>query len=64
LEIKRSLSAKPEKGFYLACEDLKPQHRFLANSGNERYPISPGFDAIGLTEMARLLAALQESVSW
>ena len=58
LEIKRSLSAKPEKGFYLACEDLKPQHRFLVNSGNERYPINPGFDAIGLTDMARLLAAL------
>ena len=46
LEIKRSLSAKPEKGFYLACEDLKPQHRFLVISGNERYPINPGFDAI------------------
>lgn len=58
LEIKRSLSAKPEKGFYLACEDLKPQHRFLVVSGNERYPINPGFDAIGLTDMARLLAAL------
>jgi len=58
LEIKRSLSAKPEKGFYLACEDLKPQHRFLVVSGNERYPINPGFDAIGLTDMSRLLAAL------
>jgi predicted AAA+ superfamily ATPase len=58
LEIKRSLSAKPEKGFHLACEDLKPKHRFLINSGNERYPISSELEAIGLTEMARILAAL------
>jgi predicted AAA+ superfamily ATPase len=58
LEIKRSLSAKPEKGFHLACEDLKPQHRFLVNSGNDRYPIGRGLDAIGLAEMAGLLARL------
>jgi predicted AAA+ superfamily ATPase len=58
LEIKRSLSAKPAKGFYLACEDLKPQHRFLVNSGSERYPISPGLDAIGLVQMASILASL------
>jgi hypothetical protein len=28
LEIKRSRTAKPDKGFYLACEGLKPRHRF------------------------------------
>jgi predicted AAA+ superfamily ATPase len=28
LEIKRSLTSKPEKGFYLACEDLKPRKDF------------------------------------
>jgi uncharacterized protein len=58
IEIKRGLSAKPEKGFYLACEDLKPKHRFLIHSGGERYPIVPGVDATGLTEIARMLAAL------
>ncbi len=59
LEIKRGLSAKPEKGFHIACEDLKPKRRFLVNSGSERYPIGPGLDAIGLVEMARMLAGLQ-----
>ena len=49
---KRSLSAKPGKRLYLACEDLKPRHRFLVNSGSARYPITPDLDAIGLTEMA------------
>lgn len=58
LDIKRSLSAKPAKGFYLACEDLKPQRRFLVNSGSERYPIAPGLDAVGLLEMAGILASL------
>lgn len=57
-DIKRGLSAKPEKGFYVACEDLKPQHRFLVNSGRGRHPISPGLDAIGLVEMAGMLASL------
>jgi predicted AAA+ superfamily ATPase len=57
-DIKRGLSARPEKGFHLACEDLKPDQRFLVNSGTERYPISAGLDAIGLGEMAATLAAL------
>jgi len=58
VEIKRSLSAKPGKGFYIACEDLKPDRRFLVNAGSDRYPIRDGVDAIGLAEMAALLAAL------
>ena len=58
MKIKRSRSAKPEKGFYPACDDLKPTHRFLVNSGGERYPIGPGLDAIGVTELAGVLASL------
>jgi hypothetical protein len=57
-DIKRGLSAKPEKGFYIACGDLKPHRQFLVNSGRERYPIAPGLDAIGVTEMAGMLASL------
>ncbi|HME01264.1 MAG TPA: DUF4143 domain-containing protein [Terriglobia bacterium] len=37
-DIKRSLSAKPEKGFYLAAGDLKADHQFPVNPGRERYP--------------------------
>ena len=36
IEIKRGLSARPEKGFHIACEDLKPARRFVVNSGKER----------------------------
>jgi hypothetical protein len=58
LEIKRSPSAKPERGFHFTCDDLNPRRRFLINSGDERYPIGPGLEAVGLTAMAGILAAL------
>ena len=58
IEVKRGLSARPEKGFFLACEDVKPKRRFVVNSGTERYAISQGVEAIGLKEMASLLSAL------
>jgi predicted AAA+ superfamily ATPase len=57
-EIKRSASAKPAKGFYLAVQDLKPDRQFLVHSGSASYPISAGLDAIGLPEMAAMLAKL------
>ena len=58
IEIKRGLSAKPEKGFFIACDDIKPSKRFVVNSGTERYRISDGVEAIGLHELASMLAAL------
>jgi len=58
IEIKRSLSGRPEKGFYIACEDLKPDKRFVVNAGLERYPLDVDITAIGLPELARTLAAL------
>ncbi|MGA3323099.1 MAG: ATP-binding protein [Terriglobia bacterium] len=58
IEIKRGLATRPQKGFFTACEDVKPAQRFIVNSGTERYPISEGVDAISLHEMASTLAAL------
>jgi predicted AAA+ superfamily ATPase len=58
IEIKRGLSARPEKGFFIACEDLKPARRFVVNSGTERYPVNADTEAIGLRELAGMLAAL------
>lgn len=59
IEIKRGLSARPAKGFYVACEDLKPERCFVVNSGSERYPVSAGVEAIGVTELAAMLAELR-----
>ncbi len=55
IEIKRSLSAKPKKGFYNACEDIQPHKSFVVYAGDERYPISVGVEAIGLSEMSQIL---------
>jgi len=58
IEIKRSLAGRPEKGYYIACQDLKPDRRFLVNAGSGHYPIDAEITAIGLHELAAMLAAL------
>ena len=39
-EIKRSLSPQPGRGFWSACEDVRPQHAYIVYPGTEPYPIS------------------------
>lgn len=56
VDIKRGLSATPTKCFQNASEDLKPQRSFIVYSGEERYPIAKDVEAIGVRDMASLLA--------
>ena len=58
VEVKRSRVAKPDRGFYEACADLKPARRFVVHGGLERYPISADIEAIGLRELAETLSQL------
>lgn len=58
IEIKRGLTAKPERGFYNSLEDLQPKKAFVVHSGSDCYPLSDGVEAIGLREMAQELARL------
>ncbi len=58
IDIKRGISTSPEKGFYLACEDVEPAKRFAVNSGRGQHAINKDTQVIGVTEMARLLASL------
>ena len=58
IEIKRGLSSRPGKGFFIACDDLEVARRFVVNSGGERFEISSGVEVIGVREMAATLAAL------
>lgn len=55
IEIKRALSAKPAKGFYLACEDIQPTRSFVVYAGSERYPVSEDVQAVGVLEMVQML---------
>ncbi|MDE3016775.1 MAG: ATP-binding protein [Pseudomonadota bacterium] len=58
IEVKLGLTAKPERGFYNSLEDLQPKKAFVVHSGNDRYPIAEGIEAISLHELAEELAAL------
>lgn len=58
IEIKRGLTGRPEKGFYSACQDLKPDRRFVVNAGSGHYPIDAETQAIGVRNVAEVLAAL------
>lgn len=55
IEIKRGLTARPEKGFHQACEDIQPARRFLVYSGEQRYPATADTEALGIKEMAETL---------
>ena len=58
IEIKRSLTPKVEKGFHLACEDLRPERRLLVYPGTEAFPLPHGIEALSLTALAEELAAI------
>jgi len=55
IEIKRSLKPSVKKGFHSACEDLRPQRKFLVYPGYEHYPTSNGVEVTGLQKMAQEL---------
>lgn len=59
IEVKHGLSAHPAKGFFLACDDLKPSRRYVVHSGTDRYKVAKGLEAIGLRDLAALLASLK-----
>jgi predicted AAA+ superfamily ATPase len=55
IEIKRSKSARLDRGFHHARADLKPERSFVVYAGDERYPIGQDIEAIGLHELAEIL---------
>jgi uncharacterized protein len=55
IEIKRGLTPKVEKGFYLACEDIRPTRRFVIYPGTERFALRADVDAVPLATAMREL---------
>ncbi|MHB0991349.1 MAG: ATP-binding protein [Burkholderiales bacterium] len=55
IEIKRSPAPKLERGFYIACADLKPTRKFVVYPGTERYRIAADIEAIPLILLVREL---------
>jgi len=58
IEVKRGATGRPERGFHIACDDLRPNRRFVVNAGEDRYPLSPELEAIGVGGLATELGAL------
>ena len=58
IEIKLGFTPRPGKGFFIACEDLKPARRLVVNGGDENYPLRDGVEVIGLLQLVQELAAL------
>ncbi len=56
IEIKRSSAPKPERGFYEACKDVNPTHRYVVYPGEEQFSLSHGVYAIGLYALIKELA--------
>lgn len=57
IEIKLNRSPQVSKGFHMACNDLKPQKKFLIYSGKDQYPIGNGITVISLREMIALITS-------
>jgi len=58
IEIKRGLAAGVDRGFHHARADLQPDRSFVIYSGETRYPMSQEVEAIGVHELAGMLAEL------
>ena len=59
VEIKRSSAPKLERGFHLACADLKPARRFVVYPGADRFPLDAETEVLGLAELGKRLQALK-----
>lgn len=55
IEIKRSMTPSPEKGFAIACDDLQITQRYVVYPGTESFALHQGAQAMGLGDLVALL---------
>ena len=53
IEIKRSSAPVLSKGFYIACDDIKADKRFVVYGGSENFSMGNDITAIPLTELMK-----------
>lgn len=57
IEIKRTSTPKVSKGFYGACEDLRPTRRLVVHAGQDSFPLPNGVEAVSLPKMLAVVAS-------
>jgi predicted AAA+ superfamily ATPase len=57
IEIKRGLAPKIERGFHLACDDVRPGRRLVVYSGTERFALTDAVEAVSLVDSCKELTA-------
>ena len=57
VEVKLGLAPALSRGFHSAKQDVQPAKSFVVYSGDERYPLAKDVEAIGLKDLAALLAS-------
>jgi len=62
VEIKRSLTPTPGRGFHSALADLAPRRALVVYPGAESYRLAPSVQAIGLTELCNQAQARSQGV--
>lgn len=55
IEIKRNSTPSLSKGFYIACDDIKADKRFVVYAGAEKFSIGNNVTAIPLTGLMEML---------
>jgi predicted AAA+ superfamily ATPase len=58
VEVKRSMTPKPERGFHNAGEDLTPDRKLVVYPGAERYRIAPDIEAVPLANLLEELRGI------
>ena len=56
IEVKRSTTPKVERGFYSACDDIKPVRKWVIYPGTEAYPLRDDIQAMPLHVAMQALA--------
>jgi hypothetical protein len=57
VEIKRSASARLQRGFHEACDDINPTRKFVVHAQTDSFPIKEDIQAIGLYDFMKLMQA-------
>jgi len=55
IEIKRSSAPSLSKGFYIACDDIKADRRYVVYAGKDTFPLGDGATAISLPALMQEL---------